>query len=275
MPVTAICSEIGAKAPEWVQVLPSGPDIKGLDGRSWLMRNPQVVIHAFKNAKIPMVIDYEHGQVLKAPNGDMAPAAGWIEDLEIRDGQIWAKVDWTRKAAEAINNREYRFLSPAFSYDNETKEILGLSSVGLTNNPNLVMQALNSKSAHVESERDWSAVSKALGTNINSQDDLLNALNSRNASEELSKAEQVVDKYISEAVFVPSQRDFLIATCRTQGIDKFEAFASVNTGFSHLARETTFKPLERTSKLSATQLAVCRNVGVTEQQFLNIQKKEG
>ncbi len=40
MPVTALCKELDEKASQWVQILPSGPDIKGLDGRSWVLRNP-------------------------------------------------------------------------------------------------------------------------------------------------------------------------------------------------------------------------------------------
>jgi len=274
MPVTAICSDIGGIAPEWVQVLPSGPDIKGLDGRSWLLRNPQAIVHAFKNAQIPMVIDYEHGQELKAPNGEEAPAAGWVEDLEVRDGQVWAKVDWTRKASEAINSKEYRFLSPAFQYDESSKEIIGLSSVGLTNKPNLVMKALNSQNSTTEDKANWDEVSKALGVNVHSQDDLLSALNNRHLNEEVNKSIEVVDKYIGSAVFAPSQRDFLIATCQAQGVESFEKFALASTGFTYLTRSTNQPKEPSTNKLSATQLAVCRNVGITEQQFLNIKNKE-
>ncbi|HBC3420728.1 TPA: hypothetical protein KD882_003059 [Vibrio parahaemolyticus] len=267
MPVTAICNDIGGKAPDWVQVLPGGPDIKGIDGRSWIMRNPNAIIYAFEKMKVPMVIDYEHGQEVKAPNGEEAPAAGWIEKLELRDGQIWAKVDWTKKAADAINNREYRFLSPAFSYDQNSKEIISLSSVGLTNKPNLVMQALNNRNS--TDEKSWEDISKALGVKVNSSSDVLDALNNRDSDELSKKAEELVDGYISDAVFAPSQRACLIAMCKLQGIDAFNSFAIANTGFSYLKERIVHKEKTTSSKLTESQIAVCRQVGVSEEQFLN------
>ena len=274
MPVTVLCNAIGEKAPEWVQVLPAGPNIKGLDGRSWLFRNPKMIIHAFEKMKVPMVIDYEHGQELKAPNGEEAPAAGWIEKLEERNGgEIWAKVDWTKKAEQSINSREYRFLSPAFLSDTISKEIISLSSVGLTNKPNLVMQSLNSRELESNSN-SWSEVSKALGVQVNSNEELVEALNSRAEKESLSQSIALVDKYISNATFAPSQRDFLIETCRSQGVDAFEQFAIANKGFSYLNEKPSTPSKKTSSSLTETQLAVCRQVGVSEEQFLKSLNKE-
>ncbi|GLQ73544.1 hypothetical protein EKN09_12795 [Vibrio penaeicida] len=273
MPVTALCKELDEKASQWVQILPSGPDIKGLDGRSWVLRNPKAILHAFHEMKVPMVIDYEHGQELKATKGEEAPAAGWIEELEIRNGEIWAKADWTKKAASAINSREYRFLSPAFNY-NESKEVISLSSVGLTNKPNLVMQALNSRQN--EPDNKWEKLSKALGSNVTSDDELLSALNSRDSQAEKKEIESLVDGYVSDAVFTPAQRDFLVACCRSQGIDEFKKFAGSTSGFSYLNKSTNtpHKTKQNSSSLNETQLAVCRNVGISEEQFLNVKNKE-
>ncbi|QQO82689.1 phage protease [Shewanella algae] len=270
MGVVALCNEIGEIAPEWVQVLPGGPDIKGLDGRSWIMRDPNAVVHAFKNMKVPMVIDYEHGQEIKAPNGEEAPAAGWVEDLEVRNGEIWAKVDWTKKASNSINTREYRFLSPAFHY-NSQKEIIALSSIGLTNKPNLVMQALNAKM-----DDKWSKYSKALGREVSSDEELLSALNARDHDVKQKEAEKVVDGLISDAVFAPSQREFLIACCKSQGIDSFAEFASNTAGLSYLSSEIKIsgKKEKNNDGLNDVQLAVCRNVGVSTEQFLKIKSKE-
>ncbi|XDF79523.1 phage protease [Aliivibrio fischeri] len=271
----AICKDLSGNAPEWVQILPSGPDIQGLDGRSWKSKSPEALVHAFNKLKMPMVVDYEHGQELKAPNGEEAPAAGWIEELEVRNGELWARVDWTERAKTAINAREYRFLSPAFSY-NDQREIMSFSSVGLTNKPNLVMQALNSRQSNAVDATDWSAVSKALGTTVSDQNGLLAALNNKDEAKSTKEAETIVDSFIEKAVFAPSQRDFLIATCRTQGIEQFTAFASANTGFSYLNDGLSIpnKAINKKSNLDDTQLAVCRSVGVTEEQFINVINKE-
>lgn len=127
-------------APEWIEVLPAGPDIKGEDGRAWRMSDPARVV-AMTRAKLPIVLDYEHASELKGPKGEEAPAAGWINDLEVREGAVWARVEWTPRAANMVANREYRFVSPVFRFS-ATKEVLRLDSVGLVNQPNLKMTAL-------------------------------------------------------------------------------------------------------------------------------------
>jgi phage I-like protein len=56
---------------------------------------------------------------------------------------------WNDYGREALRNRQYKYVSPAFSYDKSkaTKDVLGeilsLSSVGLVNQPNLDLMALN------------------------------------------------------------------------------------------------------------------------------------
>lgn len=273
MSLMSLCSEIGEIAPEWVQVLPSGPFIKGVDGRNWTMRDPKLIVDAFELNDLPMVIDYEHGQEIKAPKGEEAPAAGWIDKLEVRDGQVWARVDWTEKAAKAINSREYRFLSPAFVF-NSDKEIINMSSVGLTNKPNLVMQALNNRQD--DNEDRWDVISIALGRTVKSDEELISALNSNHSASKMEEVIKVVDSFISKAVFVPAQRNFLIACCRTQGVEEFEKFASNTVGLTYLNKDKRIpqSPKNISHGLSDLQIAVCRSVGVSHEQFLNVKNKE-
>ena len=58
-------------------------------------------------------------QVHEEAEGEVVPAAGWITAMEMRDGVIWAKVDWTGRAAVMIAAREYRFISPEFLVDKQ------------------------------------------------------------------------------------------------------------------------------------------------------------
>jgi phage I-like protein len=61
-----------------------------------------------------LVIDYEH-QTLK---GGEAPAAGWMANLEARDGKLFATgVTWTKKAQKHIEEGEYKYISPVFAFD--------------------------------------------------------------------------------------------------------------------------------------------------------------
>lgn len=88
-----------------------------------------------------LVIDYEHQTLNSETNGQPAPAAGWFPGavLEWREGLglFATQVDWTEKAAGYIAAKEYRYLSPVFSYDKQTGEVLDLIHVALTNYPAL------------------------------------------------------------------------------------------------------------------------------------------
>ena len=81
-----------------------------------------------------LVVDYNHGD-------QSGRAAGWITALEVRGGsELWAQVEWTDEAAEAIRRREYQFTSAEFTseyVDKETGETRGatLLAFAITNRP--------------------------------------------------------------------------------------------------------------------------------------------
>lgn len=125
--------------PKWIQLLPTGPLIQGADGRAWTLGDPAALITAFQRRSKPLVVDWEHASEHRATQGLDAPAAGWIDQLEIRAGAIWGRVDWTPKAAQQIQNREYRYVSPVFTYRKDTQQVVALTSVALTNQPNLAL----------------------------------------------------------------------------------------------------------------------------------------
>lgn len=133
------------KAPEWVELIPPGPNVTGRDGRQWLFDEQagMLVQSSFHGRAIDLPIDWEHATQHRASKGESAPAAGWIKQLELRDGALWGLVDWTPRASEQVINREYRFLSPVFDFDPDTTRIARLVSAGLTNKPNFLLTALN------------------------------------------------------------------------------------------------------------------------------------
>ena len=87
------------------------------------------------------VIDYEHQTFLAEQNGQPAPAAGWFEGraLEWREGigLFATQVKWTERARNMLRDGEYRYLSPAFTWDDATGAVQLLVNAGLTNNPGL------------------------------------------------------------------------------------------------------------------------------------------
>jgi len=143
-----------------IQLFPAGA-FKARDGRPhdvatghWLMDATiaaQVMAKAAARAT-DFVIDYEHQTLNSENNGLPAPAAGWVKGigLEWRDGQglFCTEPDWTAKASNYIESREYRYLSPVFTYDTRTGAVLELLHVGLTNYPALDgMESLPARAA--------------------------------------------------------------------------------------------------------------------------------
>ena len=134
--------------PEWVELIPAGPQVAGRDGRQWLHDRPEAIVTAFVARNAPLPIDWEHATEHRAPKGESAPAAAWVEALEAREGgAIWGRVSWTPRGAAMVAAREYRFLSPVFGYEQSTRRIVYLASAGLTNTPNLHLTALNREEA--------------------------------------------------------------------------------------------------------------------------------
>lgn len=162
---TAIFTDLassGNTAPDWVELFPSGPAIKARDGRAWTLE-PSRVVAAFQANNGPLAIDWEHAQAHLAPKGQQAPAAGWINELEERNGAIWGRVEWVATAARQILAREYRYLSPDFDYAKDGR-ILRLNGAGLVNRPALVMTALSRNNPNQETEdMSLKAIAAALG----------------------------------------------------------------------------------------------------------------
>ena len=89
------------------------------------------MVEAYRTRGIDLVIDYEHQSL----QGERAPAAGWIKDLEARGDGLWARVDWTQQARDYLAKKEYRYFSPVLRLDPETRRPTALMHVGLTNVP--------------------------------------------------------------------------------------------------------------------------------------------
>ena len=136
-------SDASTPLPEWLPMIPAGT-FTGRDGRTWINDNPAAVIAAsFRHPKLP--VDIEHATELLGPKGEEAPAYAWIDAMRVNaDGGIEAHVEWTPDGEARVRGKKYLYYSPAFRYL-ATGQVTLLSSVGLTNKPNLYLPALNSE----------------------------------------------------------------------------------------------------------------------------------
>lgn len=142
--------------PEWIKLAPLGR-VTGRDGRGPYdfgdrARAAAVVAASLAYAAasaagpdpVDLFLDYDHAFDLSAIRGlGPAPAAGWIKGMEARDDGIWARVEWTARAAAQLAAKEYRYVSPTFAFA-AGGAVLRIERAALTNHPNLNLPALAS-----------------------------------------------------------------------------------------------------------------------------------
>lgn len=133
---------------DWFQLAKSGTFFSPVYGKVTISEDDlRKMLRNFREvtpkAPTQLPIDYDH----KSDNPEMhaagdAKAAGWVEDLELRenDTELWCLPKWTRPAAKMIAAGEYRFVSPYFltNYlDKASGKKVGptLKAVAITNRP--------------------------------------------------------------------------------------------------------------------------------------------
>jgi phage I-like protein len=80
-------------------------------------------------------IDYDHQIPFGARDGvgGQAPASGWITALSAEADGVWASVEWTNAATAKIKAREYRYISPFFSFEKDTGRVTRIWNAALVN----------------------------------------------------------------------------------------------------------------------------------------------
>lgn len=201
--------------PDWLELLPAGEIVTGRDGRTWRNPEPGSVVQRTLDLGRDTPLDWEHATELKAPKGERAPAAAWIKELQVRDGAIWGRVEWTDAGRASVANREYRYISPVFHFHRDTRVIQRITSAGLTNSPNLFITALNQSGTGPEEDlpvKLSEAIRKALALKDDAtEDDGVAAINQMKA-----------DKETAEQAKTQAEADKEAALNRaTPGLDKF------------------------------------------------------
>lgn len=158
----AVCAfelQVSGQAPEWVELIPAG-EFAPRDSRApWNNSSPEAVLAASRALAMDLPVDYEHQTDYATQNGQPAPAAGWIKEMQVRAGAIWGRVEWTERARAMLAAREYRYLSPVFGYTTDGRVVTHVLRAALTNDPALHLTALTRKEQSVMDPR----LLKALG----------------------------------------------------------------------------------------------------------------
>lgn len=206
--------------PVTIQVLPAGPDIKGIDGRSWKLSDPQALADRLNAMGRHFVIDQNHSTFRKGDKGDESPAMGWMTRFFVQNGQLWADVEWTSRGAEVVRRKEYRYTSPTLLHDRDGN-IAGLAGTSLVNYPTLTMQALCSASGINPETLEADGVNEMLISELSA----LRAQNSAYAQQHASLTRSAVNDALMDNCLPRLLEDTLYSHCNAHGIDSMRSFA--------------------------------------------------
>jgi phage I-like protein len=131
-------------APTEFRVFPAGEfsTVKG----EWFFtpRSAEMTMALYRARGNPLMGDYEHQTDTVAMYGMPpieAPASitSMVPEVRLDSSgapELWVTdVVWTARARAMLEAGEYRMYSPVFPYDKETREVLGLLRIALTNDP--------------------------------------------------------------------------------------------------------------------------------------------
>lgn len=159
--------ELNLKEGEKVKVTPIG-EVVGLDGRTFKI-DGEFLLKSILENDLHIPLDTNH---------DFNEAVGWFDktSFEVKGDGIYATLEPTKKGAELIANKSYRYLSPVFEMGSNNT-VIGLDSVGLVNRPNLLNKELNKKENSLEELEELKQENKSLkdelaklkGTNTQTQ----------------------------------------------------------------------------------------------------------
>jgi len=281
--VTAVVLQINAvENGDRILILPLG-GIQGRDGRHWVLtlEDARAVVDKVHAEGVDIVIDYDHGTY--AGSGK---AAGWLRDFRADAQGITAVAEFTPAAKESIDNKEFRYLSPAFLSEGE--KILALESVGLVNTPNIAdLPALNAHMPCLEAGKEASGNPEAgnLELQLNAVKDenarlkkentelllSVNALESRIAEQEhkalLAEIEDMVASAMANGRLAPAQKDSAVKIGLNSRDDLEELIAGSPLNLKVLSRTQAKEGLRPASVLDEVELAMCAHMGISPEDF--------
>ena len=267
--LAAFSAALSAQAGGWQLVLPAG-EFSARDGRGPFRTGDRMALEGILaqtrtyHGQTDMVVDYDHQSfaVFSGEKTVSAKAAGWVRQLEARDDGIWANIEWTKAAAEAIEAKEYRYLSPVIPHgkDGQVRMIL---SVALTNVPATHLEALSAATIifdEPDRNPDMDQILAALGLAKGSGEDaVLSALNAMLAANTAMATALGLDKAAKPAevqaalTAMIGQRGKLLeaaglaATARPE--DAIAALAALKAGTA--PDPTRFVPIEQVTAMQA------------------------
>jgi len=262
----------GDKGPEWVQFTPRG-SVTARDDRKFNI-NPEVLVERFKADGISLPIDIDHATVKRAATGESAPAVGWIEELQARDGGLWGRVSWLKEGLRTLAEKTHRYISPTLKVG-ENGIAVWLHSAALVAAPALSMPAVASADVSQKGKETMldqkiiaalglkpdasnedviagiaALAAKADGTNalIAGLASVTKTLSGQVVAARDKRIERQVDHAIATGSATPALRDFCITLANTDEALLEEFCAKIGTPWAHLQKSSITPEMEERSR---------------------------
>lgn len=252
-------------------ILPKSP-VFGVDGRNWKY-NIDDVITVTNSTGIDIPVDIEHATELLGTKGKPAPAIGWISKIFKKDDAIFGIIDWLDAGIDYVRNKSYKYLSPVF-FVNPEGMITQITSIGLTNQPNLNLKVQNRSINMTENvilpnneidlknfipRADYEvAINRAKKAEAE-----IELLNKKIMDEEIEK---LINDGVESGIISPVSIDYHKAQCRTAGgIDRFKEFIKLIPP-SKVSLNFSGKNLQ--SGLSDMEKEFCKSFNLSEESYL-------
>lgn len=152
------------EVPEWIPLFPApeGEDriVDTRDGRRWVLPSFEAFLENQARYQMDPPLDFDH----ESENWrGSTEAGGFIKEFrENEDGSVDGRLDWNQLGHDAVREKRYRYISPAFRVAWQTTTIDGaevidwdapqviyhVTSAALTNRPAFRMRALASAQRH-------------------------------------------------------------------------------------------------------------------------------
>lgn len=210
-----------------IKISPCG-SFKGIDGREFSL-DGQLVVERLKQKGRDLMLDKDHQD---------KEALGWFDlnSIEARSDGIYASLELNSIGKALVEDKVYRYISPAYLKDNAGK-VIDIISIGLVNRPNLTeLTALNNEQNTqgenmnedlIKALQDELAQSKELIKNLEEKCSSLESLAQEKEKQRTKEEQELKVKRIDEAIknsqMLPARKDAALAMNK----ESFEVFLEV------------------------------------------------
>lgn len=220
---------------------------------TFTQKDAEKIMKNYSDQGIDLLVDYEHQSL----NGveEAKPAAGWAKLALKEDGIYALDVKWTPKAAKMLKDREYRYMSPAISSEEDDNGETCLSrmlSIALTNTPALkgIKPLMNS----INSQKD-----NKMADNVeNEVSDLQKEIEALKKEKLSMQVETEVNAAITAGRLTPANKETMLKLGATAGLDAVKMSLSVLPQAQRVVEQPKEEP--KAPKYDKTELKRLTNI---------------